>query len=351
MATHDTFKGYFGTYTKGDSEGIYSFTLDRVSGKILDVEPAATLENPTYLTVSDDNRFLYAVAKEGGTGGVASFGIVESGKLSYINSQLAPGASPCHVSVNKENSQLLSANYHKGSADSYLLNSETGSIEEVLSSAVHEGSGPDERQEKAHTHYAGFTPDGNYAAVVDLGIDQLITYSLDNGQLIEKSVLHIAPGSGPRHLVFHPNHKIAFLMTEFSSEVLVLKYNSEDGSFEQLQAISTLPSDFTENNQGSAIHISSDGKYVYAANRGHDSIAIFKVDPECFQLEFVEHTSTEGHWPRDFVLDPSEKFLIATNQNSSNVVLYARDAETGKLTLLQSDVKVPDPVCVKFLNY
>lgn len=351
MANHEKFTGYFGTYTKGESEGIYSFTLDAANGKITDVKAAAALGNPTYLTISEDNRFLYSVAKEDTAGGVAGFTISESGGLSFINTQLSTGAAPCHVSVNKENNLLLSANYHRGSADSYLLNAENGSIEEVLSSVVHEGSGPDERQEKAHTHYAGFTPDGSYVAVVELGIDQVITYSLDNGQLIENSILNIAPGSGPRHLVFHPNHKIAYVMTEFSSEVLVLKYNSEDGSFEQLQAISTLPADFTENNQGSAIHISSDGKFVYAANRGHDSIAIFKVDPESFQLDFVEHTSTEGNWPRDFVLDPSEKFLIATNQNSSNVSLYSRDEETGKLTLLQSDVKVPDPVCVKFLNY
>ena len=351
MATHEKFTGYFGTYTKGDSEGIYSFTLDVENKKIIDVEAVAALENPTYLAISDDNNFLYAVAKEGASGGIAGFSILESGKLSFINTELSPGSSPCHVSLNSENNLLLSANYHKGSADSYLLNPETGRIEATLSSAVHEGSGPDERQEKAHTHYAGITPDGKHAAVIDLGIDQLITYSLDNGQLIEKSVLHIAPGSGPRHLVFHPNNKIAYLMTEFSSEVLVLKYNTEDGSFEQLQAISTLPADFTENNQGSAIQISSDGKFVYAANRGHDSIAIFKVDPESFNLAFVEHTSTEGNWPRDFILDPSEKFLIATNQNSSNVVLYSRDEETGRLTVLQSDVKVPDPVCVKFLNY
>lgn len=351
MTTHEKYSGYFGTYTKGDSEGIYSFTLDAKNGKIIDVQAAASLENPTYLTISEDNRLLYAVAKEGSSGGVAGFRISESGELSPINTQLSEGASPCHVSVNKDNTLLLSANYHKGSADSYLLDRENGMIEAGLSSVAHEGSGPDERQEKAHAHYAGFTPDEKYAAVIDLGIDQLLTYSLDNGQLIEKSVLHIAPGSGPRHLVFHPNNKIAYLMTEFSSEVLVLKYQSDDGRFEQIQAISTLPESFKENNQGSAIHISSDGNFVYAANRGHDSIVIFKVDPESFKLSFVEHTSTEGNWPRDFVLDPSEKFLIATNQNSSNAALYSRDTETGKLTLLQSDVRVPDPVCVKFLNY
>lgn len=351
MTTYEKFTGYIGTYTKGDSKGIYSFTLDAANGKITDVKAAASLENPTYLTISQDNQYLFSVAKEGNSGGVAGYKILESGELILINNQLSEGASPCHVSVNEENSLLLSANYHKGSADSYRLNPGNGEIQAVLSSIFHEGSGPDERQEKAHTHYAGFTPDEKYAAVIDLGIDQLITYSLDNGKLAEKSILNIAPGSGPRHLTFHPNGEYAYLMTEFSSEVLVLKYTSGDGSFQQLQAISTLPADFKENNQGSAIHISSDGKFVYAANRGHDSIAVFEVKSGSFELSFVEHTSTEGNWPRDFVLDPSEKYLIASNQNSSNVVLYSRDKETGKLTLLDSEVNVPDPVCVKFLHY
>jgi 6-phosphogluconolactonase len=348
---HEKFTGYIGTYTKGDSKGIYSFTLDAANGKITDVKAVASLENPTYLTISQDNQYLFSVVKEGNSGGVAGYKILESGELFLINNQLSEGASPCHVSVNKENSLLLSANYHKGSADSYRLNPENGEIQAGLSSIFHEGSGPDERQEKAHTHYSGFTPDEKYAAVIDLGIDQLITYSLDNGKLAEKSILNIAPGSGPRHLTFHPNGEYAYLMTEFSSEVLVLKYHSEDGSFQQLQAVSTLPDDFKENNQGSAIHISSDGKFIYAANRGHDSIAMFEVKPGSFELSFVEHTSTEGNWPRDFVLDPSEKYLMASNQNSSNVVLYSRDKETGRLTLLDSEVKVPDPVCVKFLNY
>ncbi|WP_210365789.1 lactonase family protein [Bacillus sp. REN3] len=351
MANSKKYTGYIGTYTKGASKGIYSFVLDAAEGRITDVKPAAYLGNPTYLAISKDNRFLYSVAKEDHLGGVSGYTIGEDGSLAFINSQLSPGAPPCHVCVNAENTLLLSANYHKGSADSYLLNLETGGIDSVLSTIVHEGSGPDKRQEKAHSHYAGFTPDENYVAVVDLGIDQLITYSLDNGQLVEQGSMQVTPGSGPRHLAFHPNGSHAYLMTEFSSEVLVLKYNSEDGSFEQLQAITTIPAGFSENNQGSAIHISSDGRFIYAANRGHDSIATFKIDQETFTLSFLAHTSTEGNWPRDFVLDPSEKFLIASNQNSSNLILFARNQDTGELTLLQSDIQVPDPVCVKFLHY
>lgn len=140
-------------------------------------------------------------------------------------------------------------------------------------------------------------------------------------------------------------------MTELSSEVIALEYHEEDGSFKELQYISAIPEDFTENSQGSAIHVSSDGRFVYAANRGHDSIAVFSINQESGKLTFIEHTSTEGSWPRDFILDPTEKFLVASNQESGNLVLYVRDTETGKLSLLQSDVAVPYPVCVKFLNY
>lgn len=341
--------GYIGTYTKGESEGIYSFTLDIEAARITDVKVAAKVDNPTYLTISKDNRSLYSVVKEGDFGGVAAFSI-NNEELTFLNQQVLEGAPPCHVSVGNHNANVFSANYHKGTVEAYFV-SEDGILEPPSSIAYHHGSGPDERQEKPHTHYAAFTPDEKYVVAVDLGTDQIITYSLNDGALEERSTLSIKPGSGPRHLVFHPSKStIAYLMTEFSSEVVVLEYHSEDGRFTELQTISTLPADFTENNQGSAIHITSDGQFVYAANRGHDSIALFSVDQDNGKLSFVEHTSTHGNWPRDFVLDPSEAFLVASNQNSSNIVLYSRDQETGKLTKLQADVVVPDPVCVKFLN-
>ncbi|KON89866.1 6-phosphogluconolactonase [Sporosarcina globispora] len=342
------YRGYIGTYTKGESEGIYSFDLDTVAGRISDVKAAAKLDNPTYLTISQDNQFLYSAAKEDESGGVAAYRLGSSGSLEKINSQVSAGSPPCHVSVDSSVRNVFSANYHKGTVESYLIN-EDGSLNPAVSVMEHSGSGPDSRQEKPHTHYAGLTPDEKYLAAVDLGTDQVITYEVNEGILKEKSILSVKPGSGPRHLVFHPNRKYAYVMTELSSEVLLLHY-LEDGSLVQKQAISTLPEGFTENNQGSAIHISSDGRFIYAGNRGHDSIAVFSVNQDNGKLAFVEHTSTEGNWPRDFVLDPTEKFVIGSNQNSSNIVLYSRDENTGKLTLLQSDVKVPDPVCVKFLH-
>ena len=352
MSNNGRFIGYIGTYTKGESKGVYTFTLNTANSKIEDVKVAAHLENPTYLAISENNRYLYAVSKEGESGGVAAFSLNEStGDLTAINSQVLAGSPPCYVSIDSENRYVFSANYHRGSVESHLINQEDGSIQPAVSVIIHEGNGPDPRQEKPHTHYANVTPDEKYVAVVELGSDFLITYKVNkDATLTEVHRFAIRPGSGPRHLVFHPNHKFAYIMTEFSSEVIFLTYHAEDGHFTANQSISTLPEDFKENNQGSAIHISSDGRFVYAGNRGHNSIAVFSVHPESGELTFVEHTSTEGDWPRDFVLDPSEKFIVASNQESNNLVLYSRDENTGKLTLLQSNVKVPYPVCVKFLK-
>ncbi|GAA0317042.1 lactonase family protein [Bacillus carboniphilus] len=344
------FIGYVGTYTKQESKGVYQFTLDTEKKEITDVKLAAELDNPTYVTVSNDNQHLYAVSKEGENGGVTAFSVhPETGELTKLNSQTSAGSPPCHVSVNRNNSNVLSANYHTTKIESYMTN-EDGSLNPAISVIEHEGSGPHERQEKPHMHFAGFTPDEKFAIAVDLGTDRVITYAVDNGKLKEAQVLQTKLGSGPRHIAFHPNGLFAYVMTELSSEVVALRYDEKDGSFKEQQYISTIPADFEETNDGSAIHISSDGKYVYAGNRGHNSIAVFKVNPDSGQLTFVEWTSTEGNWPRDFVLDPSEDFLVATNQKSNTMTLFSRDQSTGKLALLQSGVKVPEPVCVKFLN-
>ncbi|MGE6629038.1 lactonase family protein [Bacillus sp. NPDC077027] len=343
-------KGYIGTYTKGDSKGIYSFTLNTDKQRIEQVEVAAELGNPTYLTVSDDQKFVYAVVKDGDQGGIAAYQVDrETGKLTLINQELDEGASPCHVTVDSKSKTAFSANYHKGTAEAYEINQTDGSVVRTLSQAQHEGSGPNEdRQEKAHTHYFGLTPDDKYAVAVDLGTDRIYTYTLENGKLQLIHTFEAQAGSGPRHITFHPTMNIAYVMTELSSEVIVLRY-FEDGHFEAVQYISTIPTDFTENNQGSAIHVSSDGQFVYAGNRGHDSIAVLQTE-EDGQLRLVEITSSEGNWPRDFAVDPTEEFIVSSNQESNNLVLYKRDKETGQLTVLQSDVAVPHPVCVKFLR-
>lgn len=342
------FHGFIGTYTKGDSEGIYSFIFDTETAAIEAIKLAAKVENPTYLTISENKEYLYSVAKDGENGGVAAYSLnKETGELHFLNQQTEKGSPPCHVSVDRNNHHLLSSNYHKGTAAAYKIHAEDGTIQINPSVAQHQGEHDDQ---KPHTHFAAFTPDEKYIAVIDLGIDQLLTYQLKEGQLVQVNHLSFTAGSGPRHLAFHPNEKIAYLMTEFSSEVIVLEYDANTGAFKEIQTISTIPADFSDNNQGSAIKLSSDGRFVYAGNRGHNSIAVFSIDTETYKLTFVEHISTEGDWPRDFSLDPTEEFVIASNQESSNLTVYKRNTETGKLTLLQSDITVPHPVCVTFIQ-
>ncbi|WAA13860.1 lactonase family protein [Fervidibacillus halotolerans] len=343
--------GFAGTYTKKESKGIYSFLLDTKEEKIKAVKVAAEISNPTYVAISKDNQNLYSVAKDEDLGGVAAFKInQEAGNLEELNRKLSEGPSPCHVSVNGDRSVVLSANYHRGTVDAYSTLTD-GSLQKLIDTVQHKGHGLDpQRQEKPHVHFAGFTPDEKYIVAVDLGTDKLVTYRLENGNLTENSTLTLRPGSGPRHITFHPNGRFAYIMTELSSEVIQLQYHSNTGSFEELQYISTIPDDFTENNQGSAIHITKDGKFVYAANRGHNSIALFRVDETSGNLTFVEHTSTEGDWPRDFVLDPTERFLVASNQNTGNLVLFKRDQQSGKLTYIQGNTTVPEVVCVKFIH-
>ncbi|OFE39300.1 6-phosphogluconolactonase, partial [Bacillus anthracis] len=267
MKDNKEFIGYVGTYTKENSEGIYKFTLDTEAKKISNVTLAAKLDNPTYVTINRNNEYLYSVVKEGESGGVAAYSInSKTGELTEENRQVVEGASPCHVSVDSGNHTVVTANYHKGTIESFEVN-EDGTINPTTSIMAHEGSGPNkERQEKPHAHYAGYTPDEKYVVGVDLGIDKIITYEIKDSVLTEVNRLSVNLGSGPRHITFHPNGKYAYVMTELSSEVIVLTYNPAEGSFTELQYISTVPEEFDENNQGSAIHISSDGHFVYAGN-------------------------------------------------------------------------------------
>lgn len=339
--------GYVGTYTRQTSKGIYRFVLDTETEKLSVAEVAAEVGSPTYLTISEDRRFLYSVAQEDKSGGVAAFEVTnDHGDLKPINSMVEAGAPPCHLDV--YNNNLVTGNYHEGTIHLYQVDQKEG-LQSVLDVAKHEGSGPHERQEKPHVHYTAFTPDRKYMVVCDLGTDEVVTYKVDGGKLEKVQTLKVNPGSGPRHLVFHPNGNRAYLLTELSSEVFVLDYNSEDGSFTVKQSILAKPEDFSGQNDASAIHISPDGRFVYAGNRGHDSIAVFRVNEENGELQIVEHVATGGEWPRDFVLDPSGAFLVAANQHTGNLVLFKRDVETGKLTQLDSEVEAPEAVCVKFL--
>ncbi len=333
----------FGTYTKKTSQGIYQGTLDTTAKTLTNDGLLAATQNPTYLALSAKDR-LYSVDKEDNDGGIAAWQL--TGKTANkLNEVIAPGTPPAYVAVDEARQLVYSANYHKGTAE--VLKIAADGALELVDQVQHSGSGPRPEQTESHIHYTDLTPD-NRLAVVDLGADKVYVYNVsDAGKLSQQSVLTMEAGFGPRHLVFSPDGQFAFLAGELSSQIASLRYNATDGSFEQLGIVKTIPADYTDHNGAAAIRLSRDGKFLYVSNRGYNSIAVFAVATDG-SLTLIQQISTEGDFPRDFDLDPTEEFVVVVNQNTDNATLYSRDVTSGKLSLVQKDILVPEGVCVRF---
>lgn len=335
-----------GTYTKKDSKGIYAVTLDTDAGKLTDVRLAIPSQKPAYLQVGGNDR-VYAIKQVDDQGGVASYSLKDD-NAKMLSKVLAAGAPPAYVGLDEKRHLLYSANYHTAKIDVFKIN-EDGTLTQT-DSVTHQGAtGPQPEQEAPHVHYADLTPDDRLV-VCDLGMDLIVVYDVSaDGKLTAASRYKCEDGFGTRHIAFHPNGKYAYVLGELSSKLEVLKYNANDASFTHVQTIKTIPNDWTAHNGAAAIRLSSDGKFIYTSNRGENTIAVFAVQPD-FTVKHIQSISTEGDFPRDFNLSQDESFLLASNQNSDNLTLYKRDAETGKLTLLQKDVACPEPVCVMKWN-
>ena len=339
---------FVGTYTDGESEGIYQYTISE-DGKLTKMGLMAVSENPSFLAYDKNRQFLLAVnevSNEEGVGFVSSYKI-DADSLIFINQQSSGGAHPCHIAIDEEG-QIVVANYSGGNMGLLKLKDE-GSLSELLDVQQHEGSGIHERQEGPHAHSGWFTKDGSIVSV-DLGTNQLWFSQIDRDSLKfvaqEPGTFDLEEGAGPRHLVFHPDKNIMYVVNELTSSVSLVKKDPVSGSYSIEQTISTLPKDFNEPNTCADIHISSDGKYVYASNRGHNSIAIFSVD-DSGQLSSIGHQSTQGETPRNVTLSPDEKYVLIANQTSNNIVSFARDGESGLLSFID-EIEAPSPVCLLF---
>jgi 6-phosphogluconolactonase len=342
-----------GTYTKGKSEGIYVYKLNSKTGDVTFVSKAAA-SNPSYLAITPDEKFVYAV-NEGGDdkGSVSAFSFDKaSGTLKYIDKQPSGGDHPCYVAVNKTGKWVAVANYTGGSFSTLpiMANGTLGNPTTVQ----HTGSSVNkERQEKPHVHSTVFSPDDKYLFVQDLGIDKITIYTFNpgSGNPDPAPVPFVAttPGTGPRHLTFSPNGKYAYLVEEMGGEVVAYKYN--DGKLTHIQTISSLPDTFTGKKWAADIHISPDGKFLYASNRTpSNTIATFKINAKNGQLTPISFTSTKGDVPRNFAIDPSGNFLLVANQETDNVVIFKRDPKTGLLTDTGKQIQVGNPVCLKFVD-
>jgi 6-phosphogluconolactonase len=252
------------------------------------------------------------------------------------------------LELNKANNLLAVANYSSGNASVFNINSD-GSLKESPQVRQHEGSGSSlPNQESAHAHCTKFYKD-NLLYVVDLGIDEVASYSIDDkGELGKKeTALKTDISDGPRHLIFHPSKEITYLINEISNSIIISTINQKDGSFNRIQKISTLPDDFKGESHCADIHITSNGKFLYASNRGHNSIAMYAV-ADNGTLTFLGTESVRGNWPRNFTLSKDEKFLLVANQNSGNIVVFGVDDKTGLLSFTGTDFKLSKPVCLKF---
>jgi 6-phosphogluconolactonase len=342
---------YIGTYTRQNSKGIYAYRFQPSTGKLTEIGLAGETSNPSFLAVHPNKKFLYA-ANENGTGTVSAFSIdAATGKLTLLNQVSSKGSGPCHVALDKTGKWLFVANYNNGSAAAYPVQDD-GKLGEASATVQHAGSSANrQRQSGPHTHSANLSPDGKFVLFADLGLDQIIAYPLDKTKGMDTAnptINKVAPGSGPRHFAFHPKGKFAYACNEITATVTAFEYQPANGGLKELQTVSMVPKDYTGNKSAAEIFVRPDGKFLYASNRGHDSIVVFAIDGKKGTLTPVDWTPTQGKTPRGFAIDPTGGYLFAANQDAGGVVLFRIDKKTGKLTATGDKMNVTLPVCVVF---
>jgi len=353
---------YVGTYTEegSKSKGIYAYRYDASSGQITSLGLAAETTNPSFVAVHPNGNFLYAVNevqnyKGPNSGGVSAFAIDHAtGKLKFLNEVPSRGADPCYIIVDKTGKFVLVANYTGGSVAVFPVQAD-GSLGEASAFVQHTGKGVNpQRQEGPHAHSIDLSPDQKFAYVDDLGLDEVLTYRFDSakGTLTanDPAYVKLDPGAGPRHFVLSPDNKFAYVISEIGHTVTALSNDGGSGKLQTLQTVTTLPKDFTGRNDDAEVHVHPSGKFLYASNRGDDSIAIYAIDQSKGTLTQLAITHTGGKEPRSFEIDPTGKLLFAENQNSGNIVIFRIDEKTGKVTATGQVLEVASPVCLKFVR-
>ena len=340
-----------GTYTYTDSLGIYRLRFDPDSMSIDASGIATGIQNPSFLAVHPNGSYVFAVS-EISKGLVYSYQIGKSDGATLLGVEETGGAGPCHIELNRDGSVAVVSNYEDGSVASFLVGDD-GNLQKTRSLIQHSGSSADPvRQTSPHAHSATYSPEGDRVFIADLGIDKIVSYGLKmpDGviELDRKRVKSAGTGFGPRHFCWHPSGRYLYCINELDSSISTF-LNMADGFLIHLETVSTIPSEFFCQNTSADIHISSDGKYVYGSNRGHDSIAIFEVNSLSGKIMFRTTISSGGQTPRNFALTPDGRFIFVANQHSSNIVIFERDATTGLMNPTGVETHLPLPVCIKFL--
>jgi 6-phosphogluconolactonase len=350
---------YLGTYTGQKSKGIYVAQFEPQTGKLTTPELAAESRNPTFLAVGPGRKTLYAVNEvndfgDGKQGAVSAFKLDErTGRLTFLNQLPSGGAGPCHLAVAQNGKCVLVANYGSGSVAVLPLDA-SGGLREPSASIQHHGSSINpQRQEGPHAHFITWDPRNRVVLTCDLGLDKVLIYQLNDSRFglspNDPPDFSLKPGSGPRHLAFHPNARYAYVLSELSSTLTACSYDQQKGELKEIQTVSALPDDFHGGNTCAEVQVHPSGRFVFASNRGHNSIAVFAIEPATGKVKLVQHESTQGKNPRHFLLDPSARWLLAENQDSDTVVVFAVDAQSGRLSPSGITQKVGAPVCAVFV--
>ena len=346
---------YIGTNVGGAQDSsIFLYRVNAGTGAFTKLGGQLGGANPTYLTLTPNHRFLYAVSETQAFrgapgGGVSSFAIdPHSGALKLLGQQPSGGASPCYISLDRSGKSALVANYMGGNVS--ILPVATDGLLGLPTTDQHTGSGPHKNQNASHAHCLLPDPANKFAFAVNLGTDQVVGYRLDApaGRLarLPEAAFVAKPGAGPRHLTFHPNGRFAYLINELNSTLTTLAYDAATGHFRELQTLPTLPAGYTGDNSCADVHVAPNGLFLYASNRGHNSIAVFAIDSGNGTLVPIQDVDTQGKTPRNFALDPSGRLLLVANQNSNNLVSYRVDAFSGLLTPTGQQATVPSPMFV-----
>ncbi|MFZ4507277.1 MAG: lactonase family protein [Fimbriimonas sp.] len=344
----DTINFHIGTYTAPDgSKGIYHATLNQKNGHISTPELVAEIKDPSYLAYHPNGKFLFAV-QESSEGKISSYAVGAGGKLTLVNTQVALGGGPCHLSVDPSGKFLFTAAYGAGKAASLPIAAD-GSLGAPITNFQNTGSSVNKgRQEGPHMHFIEADAKGKFVYACDLGTDEILVFKLGkDGSLTlgEPRAAKAPPGGGPRHLAFHPNGKVAFVNNELTNGVTSYAVNATTGALSPIQTLSTLPDGVTKNTTAE-IALHPNGKWLYVSNRGHDSIAVYDVTP-AGGLHLVEIHKLDVAEPRGFGIDPSGKWLVVGGQNSNDLTALAIDAH-GKLKATGQKVKVGKPICIIF---
>jgi 6-phosphogluconolactonase len=349
---------YVGTYTDHGSKGIYAYRFDSATGESSSLGLAAESTAPSFLAIAPSGRFLYAVneiSRFNGkpTGAVSAFAIQpKTGTLALLNQVPSRGEGPAHIALDRSGKHALVSNYDRGSIAVFPV-MQDGRLGDATASVQHKGSSVNkERQEGPHAHAAVFSPDNRFVIVADLGLDQLLVYRFDTAQgtlSSDPQIVRAVPGAGPRHLVFDSTGQHLYVINEMQSTVVAYAYDAANGALSEVQIVSALPKGFLRTSEAAEIEMHSSGKFLFASNRGDDSIAVFAINPKDGTLTSVEIDSTGGKTPRNFVLDPTGAWLLAANQDSDDIEVFRIDPSTGHLTRSGPELHVPSPVCVRFV--